>query len=85
MAKLVLSSATEIVQAAIKKANEGHYCLTKLLFSLAGIYPAPVKADLESDESLAEFFCKQLGVHLPEPEPDKPKPPSPAEQEHSLK
>ncbi len=68
MAQLVRTEAAKIVQGAIEKAKNGHYCLTKLLFSLAGLYPAPVKQDGTPDNSLAEIFFRELGIPLPEPE-----------------
>ncbi len=69
LAKLVLANATEIVNGAIAKAKQGHYSVTKLLFALAGIYPAPGGADSAADHSLADFFCKELGL----PEPSAPR------------
>jgi hypothetical protein len=70
MAKLVRDQASDNVKAAIEKAKTGHYCLTKLLFSLAGLYPAPAKQDGSPDNSLAEIFLRELGVPLPEREPN---------------
>lgn len=68
LAKLVLDNATDILKGAIEKAKQGHYSITKLLFSLAGIYPAPAASDAAADHSLADFFCKELGLSPPDPE-----------------
>ena len=80
MTKLVLHNAEAIVQAAIEKAKAGHYSLTRLLFSLAGLYPAPGSSDARTDNSLAEFFLKQLGIAPPQSEDETTE-----NQEHSLK
>jgi hypothetical protein len=82
LAKSIVSNAKEILEGALKRAKEGHYCLTKLLFALAGIYPVPPTANEALDRSLADFFCKELGLPDPEQEND----PAPAaDREHSLK
>src|SRR5581483_403632 len=90
MTKMVLTDARAIIEAAIEKAKTGHYCLTKLLFQLAGLYPLPVKEDGTPDSSLAQIFLHELGIDLPDSEPitldaeipPEPKALSPANDEH---
>jgi hypothetical protein len=80
--KMVLTNAKEILEGAIEKAKQGHYCLTKLLLALAGIYPTPPTASEALDRSLADFFCKELGLPGPAQENDAASAP---DREHSLK
>lgn len=61
----ILTNAKDIIDAAIKKAKEGHYSITRLLFGIAGLYPAPRSASDASDHSLADLLCKELGLPAP--------------------
>lgn len=70
------------MEGALKKAKEGHYSITKLLFALAGIYPVPPTASEALDRSLADFFRKELGLPESAQENDTA---SAADREHSLK
>jgi hypothetical protein len=65
LAARILANINAILDGAIEKAKQGHYSLTKLLFAVAGIYPATVAAETTNQHSLAEFLCKQLNLPLP--------------------
>jgi hypothetical protein len=82
LSNMVLTNAKEILEGAIEKAKQGHYCLTKLLLALAGIYPTPPTASETLDRSLADFFCKELGLPGSAQENDAV---AAANREHSLK
>jgi hypothetical protein len=83
LTKKILTNADAIIEAAIKKAKDGHYSITRLLFGIAGLYPAPRGASDANDHSLADLLCKELG--LPEPEHNETQPTSPIDPTHSLK
>jgi len=83
LTKKILTHADEIIDAAIDEAKNGHYSITRLLFGIAGLYPAPRGASDASDHSLADLLCKELG--LPEPDNTPSPPTSPPDPAHSLK
>jgi hypothetical protein len=79
----ILMNANDIIDAAIEQAKKGHYSITRLLFGIAGLYPAPRGASDATDRSLADLLCKELG--LPEPDNDEAQPAPPPDPAHSLK
>lgn len=81
----ILMNADDIIEAAIAQAKQGHYSITRLLFAIAGLYPAPRSLSDTTDHSLADFLCKQLGLPELASENNSPQAAPPAERADSLK
>ena len=63
----VLADMQDIIDAAIRKAKEGHFQVLKYLFEVAGLYPQGNDESAKEDLSLARALCDRLGLPpLPE-------------------
>lgn len=70
IARMVAVAASDMVKAAIGEAKKGHSTALKYLFEMVGVYPpAPETEQAEQREmSLAELFCRELGLPMRPPE-----------------
>lgn len=67
--RLVALAASDMVKAAIEEAKKGHSPALKYLFEMAGFFPATLETEQaeKREMSLAELFCRELGLPLQPP------------------
>lgn len=70
LTRMVAHQAGEMVKAAIDDAKKGHSPSIKYLFEMIGLYPALAETEQEEkrEMSLAELFCRELGLPMHPPE-----------------
>jgi DNA replication protein DnaD len=88
MTRLVALEADEMVQAVIDEAKKGHSVALKYLFEMIGLYPATLESEQSEkrEMSLAELFCRELGLpmHPPEAQTGEPEAAEPARESHDV-
>ena len=68
--RLVAVAASDMVKAAIEEAKKGHSTALKYLFEMVGVYPPALETEQaeKREMSLAELFCRELGLPMRPPE-----------------
>ena len=62
ISQLVGSSALKMVQSTIEHVHDGKYAAMKLLFQIAGLYPAPKKQEDDSEDTMSKLLFDRLGL-----------------------
>jgi hypothetical protein len=68
--RMVTLQAGDMVKAVIEEAKKGHSPSLKYLFEMIGLYPATLETQQaeKREMSLAELFCRELGLPIQAPE-----------------
>ena len=90
--RMVGLAASDMVKAAIGEAKKGHATSLKYLFEMVGLYPATLETEQaeKREMSLAEMFCRELGLPMRPPEVrekelgSEGQVPAPAESGHAV-